>query len=124
MRIALAILLLAHGVAHLVGFAGSFHLSPNVPAQPNLLGGVATLGDRGLKAYGIAWLLAGLAFAAVALGVVLSASWWVTAAWIVTSASLALCILGWPATRIGLFLDVALLALLFAAQQLSLFAIR
>lgn len=98
MRFALAVLLLLHGIAHLVGFASSFHLSPKIPAQPDILGGVATLAGRGLKAYGIAWLLAGHCSAAVALGAALGASWWVPAAWGVSSASLGLCILGWPAS--------------------------
>jgi hypothetical protein len=122
MRIALALFLFAHGIAHLVGFVGTFQLSPNVPFNPRVLGGAATADGLTLKAYGVSWLLLALGFAVVAAGALLGAPWWMPAAVEVTVISLVLCTLGWPEARIGFFLNVALLLLFAAVERVPLLA--
>ncbi len=122
MRIALALFLFVHGIAHLVGFVGTFQLSPSVPFNPKVLGGAATVEGLGLKTYGVSWLLLSLGFAVVAVGGLLSAHWWLPAAVAVTASSLVLCTVGWPEARIGLFINVALLLLFAVAERLPLFA--
>jgi hypothetical protein len=112
MRSALAALLLAHGVAHLVGFVGAFQLSPTVPAPARLLGGVATLEGPALRAFGLFWLLLALSFAATAVGALLEAEWWGPTTFWLAAVSAALCVLGLPSTGFGLLFNAGLLALL------------
>ncbi len=47
------------------------------------------------------WLIAALAFAAAAAGVVLHASWWRPLTMAMAIVSLALCMIGWPDSKIG-----------------------
>ena len=58
MRIALAVFLALHGFAHFVGFAGSFGLAESIPYRTTVLGGTVDLGDTGIRAFGVLWLLA------------------------------------------------------------------
>lgn len=110
MRWLLAAFLVAHGVAHLVGFVGPWRLSKAVPYTTTLLGGRLDVGDVGIRALGIAWLLAALGFAGLAVAITLRWPGWLPAAAAVTAASLVLSALAWPEARVGVFVDLALLA--------------
>jgi hypothetical protein len=114
MRLVLAALMAMHGVAHLVGFAGAWQLAPakEIPYKTTVLAGHAQLGDVGIRVMGILWLLAALAFIAAAGGAVFNARWWINAALIVTAVSLAMTIVEWPEARLGLVVNVAILAAL------------
>jgi hypothetical protein len=91
MRVALSILLLLHGIAHLPGFVVPWRLTalPELPYKTTVLGGALDIGGSGVRTLGLLWL-----------GVVAS--------------STVLCILGWPDSRIGLAVNLVLLALLLA----------
>ena len=54
MRFALAALLIAHGVAHLVGFLVPWKLlsTAEVPYRTTVLGGLIEVGDAGARALG------------------------------------------------------------------------
>ncbi|HTP24419.1 MAG TPA: hypothetical protein VMK12_02015 [Anaeromyxobacteraceae bacterium] len=114
MRIVIAIVLLAHGVAHLVGFVVPWRLAtlPDVPYRSTILGGRIEVGDIGVKALGVLWLIAALAFAAAGAEVLWHASSWRSHVIVAATASLALCIAGWPDARIGVAVNVALIAML------------
>ena len=122
MRIALAVLMTLHGIAHLVGFAGAWQLSAaaNVRYKTTVLGGHFDLGDAGIRAIGLLWVLAAIAFVAVSAGAMLHAEWWLEAAVLVVIGSLALTILELPEARIGAVVNVALLAMLLVALRLHL----
>ena len=64
MRFVLAILLVAHGVAHLVGVVSSWKLAvlPELPYKTVVLSGRVDVGDAGIRVMGVLWLLAALAF--------------------------------------------------------------
>ncbi len=111
MNIAAAILLLLHGFAHLVGFVGAWRLSPTVPYKTTVLNGRFDLGDGGIRVFGILWLLTALTFAVAAIGAFTRASWWGTLTLAVALFSSVLCVLAWPETRIGLLVNVVLIAL-------------
>src|SRR5512134_688075 len=113
MRIALSVLLLLHGVAHLVGFLGPWGLLPApqpgaAPPPPTneLFGGRVSIGDATARGFGVVWLVVGLAFAMVAFGVWRQTPWSRTAYITVVLASLALSIAWWPVARIGVFVNV------------------
>jgi hypothetical protein len=112
MNIAAAVLLLLHGFAHLVGFVGTWRLSPTVPYKSTVLNGWFDLGDSGARVFGLLWLLTALAFAITAVGAFARASWWMPLALAVTAFSSVLCVLAWPEARMGLLLNVVLLVLL------------
>src|SRR5690349_17519524 len=112
MRYVLAALMALHGIAHLVGFVGSWNLGPPAPAVPyktTVLAGHVDLGDVGIRVVGVLWLAAAIAFVVTAVGAAMNVEWWMRMALVVTLGSLALTVLEWPLARIGLYVDVALL---------------
>jgi hypothetical protein len=121
MRTALAFILMAHGVAHLPGFLVPWRISspPDLPYQTRLLNGALELGDLGARVVGVLWLLAAIAFGAAAVATYRGAPRWATFALAVVLFSLILSALGWPASRIGLAVNVVLLVVLAAAFRRS-----
>jgi hypothetical protein len=107
MRFALAALLAAHGVAHVVGFLGAW-----APTRTTIFGDRIDLGPSWIKLVGFGWLLGALAFGAAAIAAVAGAAWWPSFALTVAIASLVLCILQLPETKFGLVLNVGIIALL------------
>lgn len=121
MRIALAILMALHGVAHLPGFVGSWRLATleGVPYHTTLLGGALDVGDAGMRVVGTAWLLAGIGFMAASLATALDRDGWPDVALAVTLFSLTLCVLELPASRIGVPVNLAILAALLVDRRLA-----
>ncbi len=120
MRSLFALLLVAHGIAHLVGFVVPFGLMavPDLAARTTIFGGALDVGDAGAKAVGIVWLALALGFCAS--GAAVLAGWW-DVVWVVRLAAISLvfCLVGWPDARIGLFVNLAIIVALFAIRQLS-----
>jgi hypothetical protein len=115
MRFVLVALMAVHGMAHLVGFVGSWNLGPPSPAMPyktTVLAGHVNLGDVGIRAVGLLWLVAAMAFVITAVGAAVNAEWWMRAAMVVTLGSLALTVLEWPQARVGFYVDIAILGAL------------
>ena len=119
MRFFLAAFLIAHGVAHLVGFVVPWKLvsTAEVPYRTTILGGVTDLGETGARALGVVWLVAALAFVVLAAAVVAGSN---VRMWMFTmlSLSIVLCVVGWPEARIGLVVNAVLLAALLAMPDL------
>jgi hypothetical protein len=119
MKTALALLLIVHGIAHLVGFVVPWRLiaAPDLAERTTVIGGALDVGEGGAKVLGIAWLILAAGF--VASGAALMSGWENTV-WIVRLAalSLVLCIVGWPDTRIGPIVNVAILAVLFGVRSM------
>jgi hypothetical protein len=120
MRIALSIVLIAHGVAHLVGFVVPWRLMavPEMPYGTTILAGAIDIGDSGARALGALWLIAAVAFAVLggALLAGVSVRGWLFA---LLGLSLALCALGWPEARIGVAVNAVLLGVLLLMPQLA-----
>lgn len=113
MRILLALLLAAHGLAHLVSFVEAWRLLPRVmPYKTTVLAGHVDLGDTGTRAAGVLWLLVSIAFAVVAGGAAADTDWWVAGAFGTAVVSLVLSATEWPEARVGVMIDVAILAAL------------
>ncbi len=103
MHIIAAVLLVAHGVAHLVGFRSAFWPEPRAlkagaPAVPS-------------KVDGVLWLLVALAFIATAALLAAREEVWTTALVLSVVVSLVLCARSWPEARVGLAIDFVLLVL-------------
>jgi uncharacterized protein YjeT (DUF2065 family) len=122
MRIALALLLVLHGIAHLPGFLVPWRLAApaDIPYTTTVLGGTADLGPLGIRMVSLLWLTAALAFVIAGVATFLDDAAWRTLAIGATLASLALTVLGWPQARIGLVLNLMLLAFLFLGARVGL----
>ena len=121
MRIALSLLFIVHGIANLPGFLVPWRLAAQagIPYTTTVLGGTADLGPVGIRIVSILWLLAALAFVGAGAAIFLNDAAWRTLAIAATLASLALTVLGWPQSRIGLALNLLLLAYLFWGAKLG-----
>jgi hypothetical protein len=109
MNIAIGILLALHAIAHLAGFVGAFRLVATVPHQTELLLGRIDLSETAARVGGVGWVLAAAGFAVASAGAFASAVWWPRMVVAATLASLAMCILYLPLTRIGLAINAGLL---------------
>lgn len=121
MRIFIAIVLIAHGLAHTVGFVTPFRIGPGraTPYKTAILSGAVDLGDAGIRVMGILWLVGVLAFVAAGAGVAAGSPWWRPVTLYAAVFSLILSILGWPDSPIGVFINIAILAYLgFGTRQL------
>lgn len=110
MRIVIAIFLALHGFAHFAGFAMSFGLAESIPYRTTVLGGTVDLGDGGIRVIGVLWVLAALAFLTASAAAMTSQDWWITATLIAAVTSLVLCLLSLPEARIGVLLNLLILA--------------
>jgi hypothetical protein len=121
MRFAIAVLMLLHGFAHLPGFAGSWRLAtfPDLPYHTRLLGGRIDVGDGGMRLVGALWLLVAIGYLVAAVAAMRNEGWWAGAAFVTTLLSLALCALEWPAARIGVPVNVAIVAALVGGRTLG-----
>ena len=117
MRFALAALMILHGMAHLAGFAGSWHLGADLPYKTTVLGGRVDLGDAGIRVAGLLWLGLALAFVVAGAGAALNYDWWVKATLYVVAASLILTMMELPQAKLGLVVNLAILAVLFATTR-------
>jgi hypothetical protein len=109
MRIAIAIVLALHGFAHIVGFAGSFGLAESIPYKTTVLGGTVDLGDGGIRAFGILWLIAAAAFLVASAAAMTNQEWWTKAVLVAAVGSLLLGMMALPEARIGVAIDLLIL---------------
>ena len=119
MRILVALILLGHGFAHIPGFLVAWRLASlrELPYRTTVLANSLNVGEWGIRVLGALWLIAALAFAACGMGALGRASWWLPVAVIAAAVSVDLCILGWPDSRIGAFVNVGIAVLLLVARQ-------
>ncbi len=110
MRIAIAVFLALHGFAHFVGFAGSFGLAESIPYKTTVLGGTVDLGDAGIRAFGMLWLVAGGAFLVASAAAMTSQEWWVKALLVAATSSLVLSLMALPEAKVGVLLNLLILA--------------
>lgn len=120
-RTGFALFLIAHGIAHFVGFGHAWRmLSPDpFPYRTTLAGARLDVGDAGMRVLGVLWLVVGASFIAVSGAALLRVNWWMAAAAVVAFASLILCVLEWPEASVGLALNAAIVGMLFVVGWLS-----
>jgi hypothetical protein len=112
MSLVVAVVLVAHGVAHLVGFVVPWRLMtlPEMPYKTTLFAGRLDVGPDGIRVVGLLWMLAAVAFILAAIAWAVRQPWAEALTAGAALASLILCIAGWPDTRIGVVVNVLLLA--------------
>jgi hypothetical protein len=108
---ALAVLLVAHGLIHLMGTAVYLKLGriEGLPYKTTLLGGRWDLGEEGMLAFGALWVLPAVGF--VLAGAALWAGWpaWRPMLVAVAAFSLVLTLLDWASAHAGAVINIVIL---------------
>ena len=120
MRLIIAALMAFHGIAHLAGFAGAWRLAPEgYPYRTTVLGGHVDLGDSGIRVVGVVWLALAIAFVTLSISAVGDAAWWPATALGVAAVSLLLSVMEFPEARLGVLINIVLIAALAAGRWLG-----
>ena len=121
MLIVATIVLVLHGLIHLMGTVAYMKLGviQQLPYKTTVLGGRWELGAGGIAVYGALWGVAAIGFVVAAL-----AFWFGWAGWQplllgVTLLSLALTALDWDVAFAGVILNIVILALLGLGPRLT-----
>lgn len=111
LKVVLALVVLAHGLIHLIGFVAYYPLAemPQLAYKTSFLGGRWELGAGGTRLYSLLWLLAGLGFLVGAIGMAFGWRWWAPLMLATTVVSLVLCVMDWKAAYLGGLLNVVIL---------------
>ena len=119
MTTVIAAVLVAHGFAHLAGFAWPWWLFDSEPARPS----VATwLGDGIMAVLTTAWLVVAIAFVVAAIAVLRHRPVWRRIAGSAGATSLVLSVLCLPGSVVGVPTNLALLFWLWWTRRPSLAA--
>ena len=122
---AIAILLVIHGMIHLIGFRvyGQGVQVADMPFKTTFFNGSFDLGISGTRVYGWLWLLPTLGFILAGGGFFLHASWWQPVLIIASLASLIIMGMDWKNAFLGILIDVILLAVILFSPIVARFGI-
>lgn len=114
----LAAFFVLHGIAHGVGFVVPWRLMEveETAYSTTLLAGRWDVGDVGIRVVGLLWLATGLAFVVAGAGAWMMKAWWGPVAASAAAASLVLSVVGWPEARVGVVLNILVLAVLLSLR--------
>lgn len=120
-RMILTIVLIVHGLVHLIGFVVPWRLVTLADFEytTTVLAGRVDIGAAGIRVFGLLWLLATVGYVVAGMGVFTVQPWWQTLTLGVTLLSLVICILGLPETVFGVLINLAILGYLFYADNLG-----
>ena len=115
LNIIIAIFFILHGLIHLIGFLVSWRIitTDEMPYKTTLLAGRVDVGDVGIKLVGILWILGAVGFVIAGYGLWMMAPWWFSATLGATLYSLVLCVVGWPDSQFGVYINLIILGYLF-----------
>jgi hypothetical protein len=105
---ALGFIMMLHGMAHGVGFAGAWQLNRDIPYKTTLLGGRLDLGPVGIRIVGIIWLIVGLSFVLGAMAALANHPVWLSLTILALGSSAVLCLAELPEARIGAWVNAAI----------------
>jgi hypothetical protein len=108
----LALLLLAHGAIHLLGFLGPAGIAQmeGLPGRATFLLSDFAIGTPVLIAFGAVWLVAGIGLAGAGIGIATRQAWWPLLAVAATVVSSLLVILWWDDAAVGLIPNLIVFA--------------
>jgi hypothetical protein len=114
LSIIIAILLILHGLIHLMGTVTYMKLGAvqGLTYKTTLLGGRWDLGEGGIRIYGALWAAAAIGFVVAAMALLFGWTWWKPVLTGVTLLSLTLTTLDWRDAKAGAILSVVILAVL------------
>jgi hypothetical protein len=106
-----------HGIAHIVGFLTPWELAQGLPYKTTVLSGHWDLGPRGIRALGLLWLVMAIAFLLASAAAFTQRPSWPGLALGMSAASLVLGLISWPEARIGVAVNVAIIAAVLLGQR-------
>lgn len=117
----IAIVLILHGLIHLIGFAVNWQLVTlaDIPYSTSVLVGKVYVGAAGIRVVGIFWLIVTVGFVVAGIGLLILAPWWYALTFWMALFSLVLCILAWPEAQFGAYTNLIILAFLLVGEQLG-----
>ena len=115
------IVLVLHGVIHLMGTAAYMKLVDiqQLPYKTTVLGGRWDLGTRGTAVYGALWAVAAIGFIVAAFALLGGWSWWQPVLLGVTLFSLVLTALDWGVANAGVIVNIAILVIVVLGPRIS-----
>jgi hypothetical protein len=118
MRLALAFLLLVHGVAHLPGLLAGWEWAsfPELPFRTTVFGTVE-IGVAGARLVGLAWGAMAIGFVALAAALALRLQTAPILLPLALGLSAALCLSAWPKAGYGFVANGVIAALLVAGER-------
>jgi len=121
LTILVAIVLLVHGLIHLMGTAvyARHAQIKGLSYKTALVSGHWELGQLGIAVFGWMWVLPAVGFVAAAVALLAGWAWWNSVLVGVTLVSLSLTILDWSNAFRGAVVDVAILALILAGPRIG-----
>jgi hypothetical protein len=110
-RVALAAVIAAYAVIHLIGFVVPWQLAAveGFPYRTTVLDGSADLGEIGVRVVGVLWLACAIGFVVAAVGIVRRSTWALPLTAILAIVSLVVCLVGLPETAMGIAVNVVIL---------------
>lgn len=116
-----SIVLILHGLIHLMGTAAYMNLAvlPQLPYKTTVLGGRWDLGASGTAVSGALWAVDAVGFIVAAVALLLGWNWWQPLLIVVTLCSLALTALDWGVAFAGVIINIAILALLWLGPRMA-----
>lgn len=116
-----AIVLILHGLIHLIGVVVYMKLGAieGFPYKTTLLGGSWAVGERGIAFFGALWIVPVIGFVLAALALLFSWGWWQPLLIGVTLFSLLLTVLDWRVAYAGIVVNLVILALLALGPRIA-----
>ena len=108
-----AIVLILHGLIHLMGTV------KGLSYKTTLLGGRWDLGEGGITVFGALWAVAAVGFVVAALALLTGWSWWKPVLIGVTLFSLVLTSLDWGVAFAGIVVNLGILAALWLGPRIA-----
>ena len=114
LAVIVAVFLVLHGLAHLLGAAVSLQLADidGLPYKTTVLGGRWDVGAAGMAVFGVLWAVAAFGFVVAAVAWLLKITWWPPALLGVTLFSLGLTLFEWENAIAGGIINLGILAAL------------
>jgi hypothetical protein len=121
MKIALAVFLFIHGLAHIVGFLVYWKImkDKDVEYKTTIFPGNMNVGDGGIRFVGFVYLLVAIAFGFLGYNLLSNGVYFWEYIWTVTIVSTVLTITGWPDTKIGVLANVILIFFLALNEYMA-----
>ncbi len=126
LTIVAAIILVLHGLIHLMGTAAYMKLAviQQLPFKTTVLGGRWDLGANGTAVYGALWAVAAIGFVGVAFGLLAGWSWWPPVLLGIAFFSLVITVLDWGVAYAGVIVNIGILAALWLGPRIISFFSR
>jgi hypothetical protein len=121
MNYILGLILALHGIVHIVGFIVPWRLltTAGTDYHTTILGGALDIGDGGMRALGVVWLIVAALFLTAGYASATQQVWWMPLAFALAAVSLMLCLLELPETIFGVLLNAALIVFLAVGARLG-----